>query len=376
MSERRLRRALTGLAAGVLLTAILLGVSAVGARFGAPSIPYSLFEWLTRVLPGRLVIFGLETTVHVLEGLGLNIKNTAKTTEEVLALTGLLVAGAVTGLLFFSFVAATDRRRVRRYGLALGALLGVFCLVIALIESPAATLGGDIAGGVWIVGVLLLWGWALARMFLVVAAPAVAEPPATAPAAPPSSTLPPVAPSPEAWAAAATIDRRHFMIRVGGAVATFVVLGAELSDILRVESGAGVVRPVKAPIAFPNADSPVRPVPGTRLEYTPVADHYRVDIDLSAAADRPASWRLQDQRAGRPTALAHPGPAQDRLPIQRPVHHPLLHLEPGRRAADRDHPVDRPAVPRRAGRARGRSRRRATRTCSRRTASTRSSICG
>src|ERR1035437_1787497 len=101
IGRSRLRRALTGLAAGALLSAALLAVSVVGSHYGAPSIPYSVFEWLTRELPGRLVIFGLETTLRVLEALGLNIKDTGKAVEIALALTGLLVSGAVAGLLFF-----------------------------------------------------------------------------------------------------------------------------------------------------------------------------------------------------------------------------------------------------------------------------------
>ena len=49
---------------------------------------------------------------------------------------------------------------------------------------------------------------------------------------------------------------------------------------------------VKAPIPFPNAGSAVEPVPGTRSEYTPVADHYQVDIDLTAPSVDGTTWRL------------------------------------------------------------------------------------
>jgi DMSO/TMAO reductase YedYZ molybdopterin-dependent catalytic subunit len=59
-----------------------------------------------------------------------------------------------------------------------------------------------------------------------------------------------------------------------------------------VAGGPAPPRIVKAPIPFPNAGSPVSPVPGTRPEYTPVEDHYRVDIDLTAPQIDGASWRL------------------------------------------------------------------------------------
>ncbi len=155
MRGSRLRPALTGLAGGALLTAVLLVVSVVGTHFGAPSIPYSLFEWLTRVLPGRLVIFGLETTLRGLEALGLNIKDTGKAVEIALALTGLLVAGAVVGSLYFVLVTSWERRRVVRSGVVLGTALGIACFVIALAAAPPATFGAHALGALWIVGSLL-----------------------------------------------------------------------------------------------------------------------------------------------------------------------------------------------------------------------------
>jgi DMSO/TMAO reductase YedYZ molybdopterin-dependent catalytic subunit len=290
-----LRRALTGLAAGALLTAVLLAASVVGSHYGAPSIPYSIFEWLTRVLPGRLVIFGLETTLHVLEAVGLNIKDTGKAAEIALALTGLLVTGAVVGLLFFVLVTSEDRLRVTRIGEALGVALGVACYVIALASSPPATFSSHVVWALWIVGSVFVWGWALARLRLLAAAPGPPEPLAV-PATPdsPAAYIPlRRAGRPEPAAEAEALDRRHFLIRVGGAVATIVVLGAEVSDILSAETGVATPRPVRAPIPFPNADSPVQPVPGTRLEYTPVADFYRVDIDLEPPAIDGLAWRLK-----------------------------------------------------------------------------------
>jgi DMSO/TMAO reductase YedYZ molybdopterin-dependent catalytic subunit len=80
---------------------------------------------------------------------------------------------------------------------------------------------------------------------------------------------------------------------VGGLAATIVLVGAELTEILRVEGGPAVPALVEAPIPFPNAGSPVKPVPGTRPEYTAVADHYRVDIDLEPPQIDVASYGLR-----------------------------------------------------------------------------------
>ena len=286
MKTRAAGRALTGLAAGALLSACLLGVFALGAAlFDLPNVAFSVFEWLIRVLPGRLVVFGLETTLRILQGLGLDIKDTSKTVEEALALTGLFVTAALGGLLFFWLVGSQPARRVLRYGEAAGGVAGVVAIVIVRSQSVPTTLTMSIVDAAWVIGVFLLWGWGLARLYLAVYPPAEARSAPPAPAQHVQDDLPP--------AYAARMDRRHFVIRMGGLAATIIVLGAELAEILRVEGGPAVPPVVKAPIPFPNAGSPVKPVPGTRSEYTPVADHYRVDIDLSPPQIDGASWRLR-----------------------------------------------------------------------------------
>ena len=316
MRRGRFSRGLTGLAAGALLGAALLGVFALGSRFGLPNAAYTLFEWLTRVLPGRVVIFGLETTLRTLEALGLNIKDTSKVTEEAIALTEVFVASAVIGFLFFLLTRPGDAERARSRGLILGIAAGTVMLAAMLRVVGTASPNTVLLDAAWVLVVFVAWGWALGRLFQATCAPAAARPAAQAagepapphPFAPPRPLGPPeeVAPEPQvppraaapaaatpAATAAERIDRRHFIIRMGGLVATFVVLGAEVADILAVEGGPAVAPVTKAPIPFPNADSPVEPVPGTRPEYTPVAEHYRVDIDLTPPSIDAASWRLR-----------------------------------------------------------------------------------
>jgi len=76
-------RAVTGLAAGALATAPLPSTLALGSLAKIPFVPFTVFEWLIGVLPGRAVTFGLDLTLRVLDGLGFNIKDTAKTAEQV-----------------------------------------------------------------------------------------------------------------------------------------------------------------------------------------------------------------------------------------------------------------------------------------------------
>jgi DMSO/TMAO reductase YedYZ molybdopterin-dependent catalytic subunit len=304
-SWRWIGRGVTGLAAGAVVTASLIALVALGELAGLPSMAFTVFEWLIRVLPGRLVVFGLELTLRVLEVLGFNIKNTAKTAEEVLALTSLFVAGCLIGALFFGLVRSQDPPRVSRYGRAVGAVVGLFSLVITFIEQPPG-LAGAVLAAVWILGLFQLWGWCLALLYLravsstkgATAVPETQVSGAAAGSAPAgeTGTMPaqvrPQAAGPPA-AEVARLDRRRFLIRVGGLVATVTFVGAELAEILRAESGPPIPPFVKAPIPFPNADSPVKPVPGTRSEYTAVADHYRVDIDLTAPQIDESAYRLR-----------------------------------------------------------------------------------
>ena len=310
-------RTLVGLGAGALASAGLLGLLAVGARLGFPMVAFSVFEWLIRVLPGRLVIFGLETTLRVLESLGLNIKDTAKATEEALALTSLFAAGALSGLVFFVLVRTPDETRVRRYAQTLGAVFGLFSLVLTFVETRPTTQLGTLFTVIWVLGVFQLWAWALVRLCLLAYPPAGAVGPAesletvgaaaiegalTSAETQPAAVTEPAA---TAWPAVADqaagpppaevirLSRRRFVIGMSGAVATFVVLGAELAEVLNVAGGPAQVPPVKAPIPFPNAGSAVKPVPGTRPEYTPVPDFYRVDIDLTPPAVDASTWRLR-----------------------------------------------------------------------------------
>jgi DMSO/TMAO reductase YedYZ molybdopterin-dependent catalytic subunit len=303
----RASRAATGLAAGALLGAALLGVFALGTHLGVPNVAFTVFEWLTRVLPGRLVIFGLEATLHVLEAVGLSIKDASKTTEEAIALTEVFVASAAVGAVTFAVWRPAQPVAARRRGLVLGAVAGVLLLAPVVMQSGPLAPTKTVLAALWTLVVLLLWGWVLGWVFSWVcprATPAdeqprpeaQARPEVAAPVALPAPVVhrPPDAPATDLGVTveAERMDRRHFLVRMGGMVATFVVLGAEVGELLRVAGGPPAQPLTRAPIPFPNADSPVKPVPGTRPEYTPVAQHYRVDIDLTPPSIDVSSWAL------------------------------------------------------------------------------------
>lgn len=107
------------------------------------------------------------------------------------------------------------------------------------------------------------------------------------------------------------INRRQFIIRLGAASATVTVIGAGISALLN--QGSGTPEPQSLPVAqstpdaqatadgtpetvadnpHPNADDPVEPAEGTRPEYTPVEDHYRIDIAATPPVIDEAEWVL------------------------------------------------------------------------------------
>lgn len=287
-------RAVTGLAVGALATAVLLGIFVLGAMIGTPSVPFAFFDWLVRVLPGRMVTFGLETTLRALEGLGFDIKVATKAAEAVLAIFTLFIAGVLVGLIFFLVARLRSRRRLCLVGVAVGGALGVLSAVILLIQRPPSGMVGKVGAVVWAVGFFAVWGWALGRLFWYLFPPAVET---TTEAVEMTDEVDVALPrgsevSTSDVAAARALSRRRFVVEMGGLVATIVVAGAGVANVLRVQESQKPPTTVKAPIPFPNAHSPVTPAPGTRPEYTAVADHYTVDINLQPLQVDVKTWQL------------------------------------------------------------------------------------
>ncbi|MCZ7664245.1 MAG: molybdopterin-dependent oxidoreductase [Thermoleophilia bacterium] len=287
----------SGLLVGLALTAALTALFFLGYRVaGLPFIPFDVFDWLTRVLPGRLIIFGIDQMVAVLELLGLNIKDTAKTAEHLQAVAGFLVTGALIGLVFFAFVRSADRVRVWFYGLGAGLLMGSVVLVIVLTLNTSATAPRAVTV-IWILFAFLGWGsslsWSALRAGMPAERPLAAGPRLTGEGetAQAEGALPAVSSFAADAGQVVLIDRRRFLIRLGGATAAITLVGTGLGAVVRTGEPT-VEPPVAPPIPFPNADSPVQPVPGTRPEYPPVADHYRIDINTLPPNVDGAEWRL------------------------------------------------------------------------------------
>jgi DMSO/TMAO reductase YedYZ molybdopterin-dependent catalytic subunit len=86
-------------------------------------------------------------------------------------------------------------------------------------------------------------------------------------------------------ATVSVINRRQFLMQVGAATATVTVVGAGIGLLSKPSSDSDVLGASlnaefdpETALNLPNANDPVVAAPGTRPEYTPIENHYRIDI--------------------------------------------------------------------------------------------------
>jgi DMSO/TMAO reductase YedYZ molybdopterin-dependent catalytic subunit len=272
---------LTGaLVGGFLVTALIAIFFLAAALVGTPFVPFDLFDWVGRVLPGPVITFGIDTIVTVITALNIGeLSSTAKIAEQIMAVGGMLVTGIVVGAVVFELL-----KRVRLTPGAAGLIAGLGVgLPVALISQQVnrTALTDDGVNLIWIVVAFVIWGLALEWAFRRIAG---------------SET------STDGSSSVQQIDRRRFLINVGGATAAITVLGSGIGVLLNgrkpqeitvaLAEGEGA-QPWSASNTLPNADDVLVAAPGTRPELTPLADHYRIDINLVPPTVNEADWALK-----------------------------------------------------------------------------------
>ena len=274
--------AATGALVGALLTAPLIALFFLAGRlFGLPFVPFDVFDWMTRILPGGLVTFGIDAMVKVIRAVGSTGTDVAaKLVEQALAVAAMLLAGILAGTLLFAFLRASKRVRSRPAGLVLGAVAALAVLLITASLGRSPRLAPAI-GAVWTAVAFLSWGAALGWVHLRLTEAGGAPAPGQS----------------DGGSAVERVSRRRFIVRLGGAAATMTVAGAAVGTLI----GAGPRR--RREVAgrrawssdhpLPNAGASVEPAPGTRDELTSLADHYRIDINTTVPTVDEASWRLK-----------------------------------------------------------------------------------
>jgi DMSO/TMAO reductase YedYZ molybdopterin-dependent catalytic subunit len=290
---------LYGIVTGVLIALAVIAVFfAANALFRLPLLPINVMDWLPNNLPNELLNAGKDAMVSVLTAISPNdVDGVAKTAEGIIG-TATLFTVIVFGVVGV-FLMARDRKDASAgvtSGLIVGLVLGIgfalmyFSLPVVQFERSSYML----LDGVFIIGVFIAAGYAAGRIFDRLSL--MAETPATG------------------EVSAQELNRRQFLVRVGGATATLTVAGAVVSllannsssateDALQSGTGdaAATTRDNQTASANPTPSGPIEtvglvsdlePAPGTRPEITPLEQHYRIDIVARPPEIDASTWTL------------------------------------------------------------------------------------
>jgi DMSO/TMAO reductase YedYZ molybdopterin-dependent catalytic subunit len=310
---------LVGALYGFLTSLALMAVSYLAnVLINLPFLPFDLFDWITRHLPGSIVEFGIQSMVTIITALHLGpTDTTAKLAEQIQGLGLVVITGVIFGLIM-GWVASTRRSWLANIGWVGGVLLWLG-MVLAEINLPQASTNLFI-GLVWLLALLLGWGWLLYRFMDAYAGDAARSQLAVVSAPVPDETetkLPAAPVKAPSLTARGTLTRRNFIGSIVGAVIGFAILALGLEKFRTQTTQAAIpstigVNPVQA-AAEPTYDKPFGPqytsgpaaspspavlasrlaaAPGTRPEVTAAKDFYRIDINTLPPVIDGASWKL------------------------------------------------------------------------------------
>ncbi len=258
---------------GALTTFPVLALSYLGERLaGLPFLAFDLFDWLARVLPGRLLTFGIDSMVGLINLVKIGpTAVVAKASEQGLALLLFLGIGAGFGLLL-GVLGRRKPEQLSAYAVRGGALL--FFALWLISASLGTARAGLLISGLWLAGLLVGWGWTLSWLIQRAGSALASEP-------------------------SSPISRRTFIRITAGGVGAISVGAWGLGRVFGGE-------PSSAPATVASdttgaVDSPppevlaarIEPAPGTRTEITSNETFYRIDINTRKPVLDPASWRLE-----------------------------------------------------------------------------------
>ena len=149
MKFKRLPRDVSGgLFVTSMVTAALVAIFFVGWKIaGLPFVPFDSFDWLTRVLPGKVLGFGIGIMVDFIRALHLGpTSETAKTLEHAIAIAGLFLIGVAGGAILFSILRARRKEHAVFLGVALGIVLAVPAMLISAYTSETSTVDPALRG--------------------------------------------------------------------------------------------------------------------------------------------------------------------------------------------------------------------------------------
>jgi Oxidoreductase molybdopterin binding domain len=257
----------------LLWVSLSLAAAAVSAlylatrAFDVVFAPLALVDWLARVAPGRSITFFIDAMVAALRSLSIaNLSSAAKTSEAASGVIVVLVALTIVGAAILQ-VSSRSLRTMTAAGTMVGIVAGS-CAAVPVYAVGSTRGAWDAAVTVLVLaGWGFITGWSRDRLW------------ATADAGRGSTS---------------TVERRRFVRALTGTCAAVVLggLGAVISTLRRPAAIASTGRLWSDAHMLPNQGARVTPVAGTRFEFTPLDDHYRIDINTLPPRINGESWRL------------------------------------------------------------------------------------
>jgi DMSO/TMAO reductase YedYZ molybdopterin-dependent catalytic subunit len=273
------KKILYGALIGFLLILPITGIMYLGQQaLDAPFAPFDVFNWMSGILPGPIITFGIDMMINTLRFLGISVASASKTSEQIMAIGLFTMLGIIGGAAYFGVISSPRIKNNPFTGWIAAAIFGGPVMAISL--SMADSNYPPLTNFVWLGVFFLAWGWAIQSLYRRIFSYPVK-----------SQMESDLTKEPHVH----RISRRRFLIYLGGTTAAITVIGAGLGRLVGQEGetdssiGDGSQ---DLPVPFPNQGDPVQPVPGTRPEYTPVEDHYQVFIKLMPTEIDGASWRL------------------------------------------------------------------------------------
>ena len=156
-----------GALVGALLSAPLIATSYLGWKLGGlPFVPFDLFDWIARELPGSIVTIGIDSAVALLRAADIgSTAAAAKVAEQAMAIGAFFAAAVLSGSVLFGVLRLSDEPALL-LGTILGGMLGGSALLVEQgLRRIESAVWVDVS---WILGTFLAWGlafgWAYDRL--------------------------------------------------------------------------------------------------------------------------------------------------------------------------------------------------------------------
>jgi hypothetical protein len=257
-------RLLIGFTVGFFISLPWLALMYAGQQvIGAPNIPFELFEYLTRVLPGGMISLGIEWLIELVTFFG---PGQTSATGKIVEIVAAYLLALVLLILFGGSYAITLQKLRTSWGVR-GILAGLILSIFTILLANWSGWGSPLLAIslTWLLITGLAWGiglaWGVDRLLLSAHQPADG-----------------------------TRKRVLGELAIGSLVVSglAVGLGRWLIPQSRFQEVAGTSftpPPTTIPPTGPPPKAGFEPVPGTRPEVTSIEDFYRVDINLLPPGD-------------------------------------------------------------------------------------------